>query len=647
MDPQSVAFVPHNESWRVHNELLRIQQIQADHTDRLLRLERRQDDDARMKSVWGGASPFPSVLSGTPQQGKAPTLHLTCRTRKLMSHPPLAPLHHPPNDQFKDFDDESANLIGSLHLDADEEPRRMGATSRANSVRFDESANQGHWSHAPRSSLDFMPRSSSSLGGIPMNERTSSHKSDGRASSVHSVRSAASGRASSLNLDAAYGLADPNRSPLETPGIAPGLLILGSVPSIIRCWLNTDFKHNALLYAAISSASHKSHLDIRLLQRLGFEDRIAHGANGEKTVQLAVYFPEAVPFPSSSRSGSPAPQVPTLTVQFDLVSHGVEIGESKSIQIFIGSDALRTHNADIMFSTNSMTLFDDDQRKLSIPLVRPEDEAVFKGLCTSNEARYATAAPEKADDTAAQPGALLNGLGQRLDGASETTKAATSSATSSSSGKYRAPGVVAAESRTTSPRRSEDSAVVDEAASNRDATPARPPLSISGVRIESKEATTETGSSQAVPAQTSPAIWNNWRKDAPSQNSQLDWTGTNKKAENISGTGGSGYQRRDTGIKVLKPMRTPSRTMSGATASPSSADGKSRFFDEGKRRSGVDGVTGDEKRMTAPPLSRKSSGAKDNQQSAGAGVEVVAKTRTNPIGGASAFSWLNPAASRP
>ena len=76
MDPQSVAFVPHNESWRVHNELLRLQQVQADHTDRLTRLERRQEDDARMKSVWGGASPFPSVLSGTPQQGNALYIYL-------------------------------------------------------------------------------------------------------------------------------------------------------------------------------------------------------------------------------------------------------------------------------------------------------------------------------------------------------------------------------------------------------------------------------------------------------------------------------------------------------------------------------------------------------------------------------------------
>ena len=78
MDPQSQAFTPYshsNEGWRVQTELSRIQQIQAEHADRLARLERRQDDDARIKSVWSTTPPFPSVLSGTPQQGKSMSSH--------------------------------------------------------------------------------------------------------------------------------------------------------------------------------------------------------------------------------------------------------------------------------------------------------------------------------------------------------------------------------------------------------------------------------------------------------------------------------------------------------------------------------------------------------------------------------------------
>jgi len=550
----------------------------------------------------------------------------------------LAPLQTPSNEQFKDFDDESTNLIGSLHLDADDEPRRMGATSRANSVRFDESANQGHWSHASRSSLDFMPRSASSLGGVAMNERTSSHKSEGRASSVHSVRSAASGRASSLNMDTTYSLTESGRSPLETPGVAPGLLVLGSVPSIIRCWMNTDFKHNALLYAAVSSASHKSHLDVRLLHKLGFQDRIVQSVSGDRTVELPVYFPEAVPHPVSVRSSSPAPQVPSLTIEFTVVDHVSDNGESMSIQIFIGSDTLRRNNADIMFSSNSMTLFDDEQCKLSIPLVRPENEAVFNRLYTTGATTSDLKTIGTTDDTPIQHDALLNGLGQKLKEVSDTAKA-TSSA-SSSSGKYRPPGVIAAESGASSPRRSEDEATVDETVPTREgATAGRTPLQVSTERAEVKDTSSEAGSWQPTSAQASPAIWSNWRRDTPSQNSQFDWTGSGKKQD-------GGYQRRDTGIKVLKPMRTASRTVSLSASSPSPADGKSRFFDEGKKRSGMDTMASDEKRTRAPSLGRSLSGnAKENQQAAGAGsgagAETAPKTRTNPIGGASAFSWLN------
>jgi len=67
-----MAFQPQGQGdgWRLQNELTRLQAIQQDHAERLMQLERKNDDDSRMKSVWGGASPFPSVLSGTPQQSK-------------------------------------------------------------------------------------------------------------------------------------------------------------------------------------------------------------------------------------------------------------------------------------------------------------------------------------------------------------------------------------------------------------------------------------------------------------------------------------------------------------------------------------------------------------------------------------------------
>ena len=73
MDSQ-FAFASSADIWRLQDEMKNVYAAQAEHSDRLLRLERRQDDDARVRSVWGNSSPFPSILSGTPQQGKHPCL---------------------------------------------------------------------------------------------------------------------------------------------------------------------------------------------------------------------------------------------------------------------------------------------------------------------------------------------------------------------------------------------------------------------------------------------------------------------------------------------------------------------------------------------------------------------------------------------
>lgn len=57
--------------WRLQNEMKNVYATQTEHADRLSRLERRHDEDTRIKSVWGSQSPFPSILNGTPQQGMA------------------------------------------------------------------------------------------------------------------------------------------------------------------------------------------------------------------------------------------------------------------------------------------------------------------------------------------------------------------------------------------------------------------------------------------------------------------------------------------------------------------------------------------------------------------------------------------------
>lgn len=60
-------------------EVKQVQIVQANHAERLIRLEKRQTEDAAIKSVWN-PSPFPSVLGGTPQHGKLDAhTWFTCR----------------------------------------------------------------------------------------------------------------------------------------------------------------------------------------------------------------------------------------------------------------------------------------------------------------------------------------------------------------------------------------------------------------------------------------------------------------------------------------------------------------------------------------------------------------------------------------
>ncbi|KAF2732115.1 UCH-domain-containing protein [Polyplosphaeria fusca] len=585
MDPESAAFQPRDDLWRVQSEMLRVQQSQSELADRVARLERRSEDDSRLKNVWGTSSPFPSVLTGTPQQ---------------------VPLQQPTAEHFSNFDDHSSTLIGNLQLDADDEPRRIGTTSRANSVRFDETANHGHWAHASRSSLDLIPRTGSGLGGHLMSERSYSHKSDGRQSSAgHSVHSATSGRANSLT---GFGL----NTPLEPPGLAPGLFILGTVPAIIRCWLNTDFKHNTLLYAAICSGSYASYLDMRLIERLGYEDRLVSGDDGSRQIKLPMYLPEAIPLSNVSRSSSPAPQLPSIHVEFTVIERNSIENDSKAVQVFLGSDTLRSHNADILFSSNQLNMYDEDDSKLQIPLVRPEDENTFKSL-------YITS------------GSPNNWKSQAM-----VDKPVQASSEAGTVGEGSVSGSML-ERRSNSNARSNGTALVtssDEGGSSgRPSLEQRPFLGLSTNRMESKESTEASPASAAPRTGASSAIWSNWRRDTEKPSS-LDWTSVGKAT-------GTTYQRRDTGIKVLKPSKTStSRSLSTSMPSPA-ATGQSRFFDEGKRReSNASRGEG----PAEPQLHRSVSGEKGRENAA----PTLPKTRAaNPVGGASAFAWLNSGGSKP
>lgn len=466
-----------------------------------------------------------------------------------------------------------------------------------------------------------------------------------------------------------YGIADSTRSPLDTPGMAPGLLLLGAAPAIIRCWMNTNFKHDALLYAAICSGSYKSFLDLRLIQKLGFESEIRDNDNGVRTVELPVFFPEAIPLTSSSRSSSPAPHLPSLIVDFRVFESAETSTEGKAIQIFIGSDVLRAHNADILFSSNNMTLYDDERNKLSIPLARPEDEFAFNSLFTSSGVPQpaSQAAKDVPVSTKTQP--YLNGLGQ--DGSARTQAAYTNTPGI----KSKLPGTGGnLEQSLEAPKSVVGTSVPSEYDSlrpaSRQSVASRQSFgTLNSTRAEtpSQNATAgaETSStSQPRPLSVSrtsstPAIWNNWRREGATSasnppaptSSTLDWGAVASKTRDSNAL----PARRDasSGIKVLKPKASAARTFSttatatvgSSSAAASSAgvlsgapspaiEGKSsRFFEEGRRRSG--GPNDDAKSVA-------SDGRKETSTSIGGSAAGVPK-KSNPVGGASAFSWLNSA----
>lgn len=581
MDPESLAFQPRDDFWQFQNEMLRVQQTQTELADRVLRLERKQEDDSRLKNVWGTSSPFPSVLSGTPQQ---------------------VPLQQPTADHFSNFDDHSSNIIGNLQLDVDEEPRRIGATSRANSVRFDETANHGHWTHASRSSLDLIPRTGSSLGGHVLSERSSSHKSDGRQSSAgQSVHSTASGRANSLT---SFGTAPP----VDAPGLAlaPGLFILGPVPAIIRCWLDTDFKHDTLLYAAICSGSHASYLDLHLIDKLGFRDHVVSDDDGARKIKLSIFLPEAIPVSQSSRLSSPAPQLPSISVEFTIIEQHDPKTNPKAIEIFLGSNTLRAHNADVLFSSNQLTLYDNDHGKLRIPFVRPEDDSAFKSLSTTSAiprgTGIATACPPRVTSTP------TSGTLESLASAHPAALPATNDLT-------RTPAALSSDDSSSTGRRSLEQ---------------RPRLGLSTRRRGSKDAQDQHSAGGALRPEASPAIWSNWRREQQEKThaGAMDWATMGKTSStNLV------YQRRDTGIKVLRPSK-PARALSTSTSTSSPVTGQSRFFDDGKRRG--ERETDADAALGPAPAERVNLG--------GTAVEkTVSATRArpaNPVGGASAFPWL-------
>ncbi|XMA20111.1 hypothetical protein WAI453_012902 [Rhynchosporium graminicola] len=600
--------------YHVQMDVKHVQAVQNNHADRLMRLERRQADDAALKSVWGPSPPFPGILSGTPQQG---------------------PVHSSSNDVFDDFDDEQGqNLLGGLHIEADEEPVRRGA-SRANSVRFDVSALQGsNWAVGSRNSGEFAPtRPNSGFGSHPMTERSFSHKSDGRHSSAgHSVHSA-SGRTSSLGLDTNFMIGgQDDDSPLDTPDPPPGLFILGSVPSIIRCWLTADFSHNSLLYAAVCTGSQRSILDYGLVKDLGLADQVHRSSNGRKTIKLPVYLPEAIITQPTSRSSSPAPHLPALSADFEIVgmTQRSTMSDRKKIQVFLGSDTLRAHNADILFSQNVMVLFGDDRSKLSVPFVRPEDENTFKNLTTMN------VMPERNELKATAPAFTPTENKPKIEPTPDAVRSALTAGVESVARSSNNKIVTPIESQLPlhatfavdeNARERASSVKLDSADVNGSVTASEKHHDSSTADPEPSDLPTTESSRQ----ESSGGIWGSWRQSGSVNGSET---------ESISG-----YQRATRGgrsMKVLKPATKPATPIAVPLRSASAARSMStyepapapRASGELRRKSQVNGTEN-------VPLRWETKRTSSEEHKATRTIATVPRS-SNPIGGASAFAWMNP-----
>ncbi|KAJ1335132.1 hypothetical protein MN608_01867 [Microdochium nivale] len=605
MDPR--LSISRDDLFTIQMDVKQLQAVQISHAERLARLEKRQAEEASIKSVWN--SPFPSALSGTPQHG---------------------PIEMPPPDEmFDDFEEQGQSLLGSLHLDTEDEPTRRGAASRANSVRFDESALQGSsWAQNGRQSGDFGPvRPGSGLGSHGM-ERTYSHKSD------------VSGRASSLGLDATFtSTGREDGSPVGMPEPPASLFVLGSVPSIIRCWLTPNFAHDTLLHAVVCTGSQRSTIEFSLIQDLDLVDDIHRDLDGVQRIRLPVYLTEATANANStSRGMSPAPQMPSIAVTFEVA--GIDMPDlpegRRFIRVFIGSEALREHSADILFSRNVMTLYSSDRGKLTVPFVRPDDYTSFKTIRTLAVSQErpklnATARPFVfSEPKQADPNDTTTDGEQEEDGdVQEAQRPLTLPADSQFTHSHNLTRTVSG------------SGAEDDAPSRNDSGIEHPTRE----RERSPDGSSGDGSQRGVGAG---GIWSSWRQSSST-------TKTTVKDGPLL----SGYQPASRGrsMKVLKPLKSSSsssvRTGSTLETPPALRTNGERSM---KTPGGVEAISGSNNGGIARPEAKRvvSTVAFDTRPMAptlGSNREpqpapAVSRTSANPVGGASAFSWMTPSSSK-
>ncbi|OAP56340.1 hypothetical protein AYL99_09519 [Fonsecaea erecta] len=547
-------FATRDELWRIQETLNDLSATQALHSDRIMRLEQKVPDGSRPRSLWGASSPFP-----------------------------LGSSHHestlnPAAEAFRNFDADP--MISSLTLDPTDDPRRAVA-SRANSVRFDESANNHYGSS--RQSMELPTRTGSGLGGHALSERSLSHRSDGRPAPT------GFGRTNSFGLEQSRLLGSIHNSPRVSGNPPPGFFILGPCPAIIRCWLTQSFSNTSLLYAALCTGSAVSSVSQSLLSKLNLTDTIFDDG-GYRSIRLPVYLTEAkIHSPAAVRSASPIPPIPTLMVKFVIDEQTVT---GSSIQIILGSDVLRSHNADILFSQDKVMIFDEERNQVSIPLCRPEDDASFKDLCTVPR-HHASSIGEALPPPASPVGVI--GQSERLNTAHTTVSPTTAQSSGLHSAAPSEPGDV---HRADQPsERSRRSSV--------DMSQPRPP-------DDSKSTTGSEKSFTAPTSKSGSGVWSN------------SWRSVSSGTPNDAGSKTlSSYARPHT-QRTMKILR-PAKTMANATRTPSASS---------TAPNGTEGTHGN-----ANDIGKAAAQSDPSGESKGA--QSTATARSNPIGSGTAFGWLN------
>ncbi len=424
------------------------------------------------------------------------------------------------------------------------------------------------------------------MSSHPLIERSSSaHKLDGRHSSagqsIHSMHSTPSLRANSVGPETSYGI-QASGSPFEAGRNQPGMALLGPVPSIVRCWLTETFSHDTLIYAAVCTGSYESSINLRLARHLRVTKE-AEMVGNKRRVQLLVYLAEAAVL-SSPRSG-----VPAMTVDFVIVDHDRR-ADGKQIEVFLGSDALRAHNADILFSQNVMTMIGDDDKKLSVPLVRPEDDSLFKSLFTASSGGNISRDPSTGRSSLKDK----DGNSRSRSISFQTTANGTETQDGTTSRQEDTDGTTAT-NELASPYTFPDCQTLpsnnqtkDELASSipsqdNDATPRAAynhPVAAAAVHQadehsgddQPKRNVTTTGinAEDSFPQNTTPihrnarsshsngqgnSIWGPWRRESGVNSSE---NGGGRSGNSTTTTGNGGYQRpgRSRGTKVLRPSKS-------------------------------------------------------------------------------------------